>query len=228
MRIENPRVMILTEAGIAVTTHDYGQMGVVANFLTELPHAQIARQWFRPDGVLAWLPLPGKRISIVWSVSSEYAEHLLQLDHAALAETVAAAGNHELGALSMINAPLAFPLNLQTAQVLIKPRLVLLGDAAHTIHPLAGQGVNLGFRDVIALAETLSQRKQQNLGNVMLLRRYERARKTDMMAMRYLTDGLYQMFASEQPLVRKIRGWGLGFIDQQAWVKKRLIKQAMF
>ncbi|HEX5539033.1 MAG TPA: FAD-dependent monooxygenase, partial [Methylophilaceae bacterium] len=163
-----------------------------------------------------------------WSTSTDYARHLLTLNPAALAETVAAAGNHELGALSMINAPLAFPLNLQTAQVLVKPRLVLLGDAAHTIHPLAGQGVNLGFRDVIALAQTLAQRKQQSLGNIMLLRRYERARKTDMMAMRYLTDGLYQMFATEQPVMKKFRSWGLRFVDQQPWVKKRLIKQAMF
>lgn len=217
-----------TQAGIAVKTHDYGQMGVVANFESALPHAQIARQWFCGDGVLAWLPLPGKRISMVWSTSSEHAQHLLALDAVQLSDTVAAAGNHELGVLNLVTKAQAFPLNLQTAQVLVKPGLALLGDAAHTIHPLAGQGVNLGFRDAIALTEVLAQcSPQRSPGDIMLLRRYERARKTDIMAMRYLTDGLYQLFASEQRLVKQLRNWGLHFTNRQALVKKRLVKQAM-
>lgn len=216
-----------SQAGIAVTRHDYGQMGVVANFDTALPHGHIARQWFRPDGVLAWLPLPGQRVSMVWSTPATHAERLLALDGVALAETVAAAGNHELGSLTTLNAARAFPLRLQTAEHLVQSGLALIGDAAHTIHPLAGQGVNLGFRDAIALVQTLAQRHpRQRLGDIMLLRRYERARKTDMLAMRCLTDGLHRLFSTEQPAIRQVRNWGLSLVDDLPLLKKRLIRQA--
>ena len=216
-----------TQADIGVHRHDYAQMGVVANFDTAVAHGNTARQWFRPDGVLAWLPLPGRRMSMVWSTSMAHADHLLALEAEALAEEVAAAGGQELGALRTLNTAQAFPLRLQTAECLVKPGLALVGDAAHTIHPLAGQGVNLGFRDVIALTQTLAQRHpRQLLGDIMLLRRFERARKTDMLAMRALTDGLQRLFAADQPLVRRARNWGLRLTDRLAPVKKRLIRQA--
>lgn len=216
------------QAGVAVDAYDYEQTAVVANFETALPHAQTAHQWFSQDGVLAWLPLPGHRMSMVWSTSSAHARHLLALDQAALAETVAAAGKHELGALRCLNQPQAFPLHMQTAQNLVRPGLVLIGDAAHTIHPLAGQGVNLGFRDVGTLAAILAERNlQQGLGDFLLLRRYERARKTDMMAMRYLTDGLHRLFASEHRLLQRLRNWGLQLTDRQSFLKQHLIKQAL-
>jgi ubiquinone biosynthesis UbiH/UbiF/VisC/COQ6 family hydroxylase len=216
-----------TQGGIGVHRHDYAQMGVVANFDTAVAHGNTARQWFRPDGVLAWLPLPGQRMSMVWSTSMAHADHLLALEAEALAEEVAAAGGQELGALRTLNTAQAFPLRLQTAECLVKPGLALVGDAAHTIHPLAGQGVNLGFRDVIALTQTLAQRHpRQLLGDIMLLRRFERARKTDMLAMRALTDGLQRLFAADQPLVRRARNWGLRLTDRLAPVKKRLIRQA--
>ena len=105
--------------------------------------------------------------------------------------------------------------------------LALIGDAAHIIHPLAGQGVNLGFRDAIALAQTLAGRNsRQRLGDIMLLRRYERARKTDMLAMRGLTDGLQRLFSSEQPGIRQARNWGLRLTERLPLLKKRLIRQA--
>lgn len=216
------------QAGIAVNSHDYEQMAVVANFETALPHAQTARQWFSREGVLAWLPLPGQHVSMVWSTSSAHAQHLLALSKTALAKTVAAAGHHELGELRCLNQAQAFPLRMQTVQNLARPGLVLIGDAAHTIHPLAGQGVNLGFRDISTLARILAIRPpQQGVGDFMLLRRYERARKADMMAMRFLTDGLYRLFASDQPLVRRLRNWGLAFTDRQDFLKQRLVKQAL-
>ena len=216
-----------TQGSIGVHRHDYAQMGVVANFDTAVAHGNTARQWFRPDGVLAWLPLPGQRMSMVWSTSMAHADHLLALEAEALAEEVAAAGGQELGALRTLNTAQAFPLRLQTAECLVKPGLALVGDAAHTIHPLAGQGVNLGFRDVIALTQTLAQRHpRQLLGDIMLLRRFERARKADMLAMRALTDGLQRLFAADQPLVRRARNWGLRLTDRLAPVKKRLIRQA--
>ena len=219
---------IRAQAGLTVQAHDYGQMGVVANFETELPHEHIARQWFREDGVLAWLPLPGNRISMVWSTANDKARHLLGLEQQALAEEVAEAGARTLGSLRVITAAAAFPLHMQTAQHLIKSRLVLVGDAAHLIHPLAGQGVNLGFRDVISLVKTLIQRNAyQDIGDIGLLRRYERARKSDMLAMRYLTHCLHTLFESRQPVFRKVRNWGLQLTNHQSTLKKHLIKQAI-
>jgi 2-octaprenylphenol hydroxylase len=217
---------IRTQAGIPAQIYDYEQMGVVANFETELPHQHIARQWFRNDGVLAWLPLPGNRISMVWSTAN--AKHLLSLEAKDLAGEVAEAGAQVLGSLRVITAAAAFPLSMQTAQPLVKSRLALVGDAAHQIHPLAGQGMNLGFRDVIALAQTLSQRNTyQDIGDVTLLRRYERARKSDMLSMRQLTHGLHLLFENKQPTVKKLRNWGLQLTNHQPALKKHLIKQAV-
>jgi len=216
------------QTDIALQGHDYGQMGVVANFETTLPHQRIARQWFREDGVLAWLPLMGNRVSMVWSTSQVHAQELLNLSPQALSDCVAAAGQHVLGELHLITPAAAFPLSLQSVHTVLKPRLVLIGDAAHVIHPLAGQGVNLGFRDVEVLAKILAQRSTyQDIGDAMLLRRYERSRKADMMAMQHATDGLQKLFASPRPLVKKLRNWGLRLTDSQSTLKKRLMAQAM-
>ena len=216
------------QVDIALQGHDYGQMGVVANFETTLSHQCIARQWFREDGVMAWLPLAGNRISMVWSTHQVHAQELLNLSPQTLSDCVAAAGQQVLGELHLITPAASFPLSLQSVHTVLKPRLVLIGDAAHVIHPLAGQGVNLGFRDVEALAKILAQRSTyQNIGDVMLLRRYERSRKADIMAMQHVTDGLQKLFASPQPLVKKLRNWGLRLTDSQATLKKRLMAQAM-
>lgn len=216
------------QAGITAQAHQYEQMGVVANFETELPHQHIARQWFGVDGVLAWLPLPGNRISIVWSTSNSHAEHLQGLEAEDLAAEVTEAGKKMLGNMRLITPAAAYQLALLTAQQLIKPRLVLIGDAAHLLHPLAGQGVNLGFRDAMTLVQTLVARKSmQDIGDIMLLRRYERARKIDMMAMQYMTHALHGLFANQRPMVNKLRNWGLALTNQQVALKKYLIKQAI-
>ncbi len=216
------------QAHISVQAYDYEQMGVVANFETELAHQNIARQWFCNDGILAWLPLPGNRISMVWSTSHDKAKQLLGMDAEALAAEVSEAGKQALGGLRLITPAAAFPLNLQTAHDLIEPRLVLVGDAAHQIHPLAGQGVNLGFRDVISLAQALGEKHgYQDVGDLILLRRYERARRTDMLAMKHVTHGLKALFANERPMVRKLRNWGLRLTDSQPALKKHLIRQAI-
>lgn len=214
------------QAGLAISTYDYQQIGIVANFETELPHKHTARQWFRNDGVLAWLPLPGNRISIVWSTAKS--NDMMRLDDVALTEKVAEAGAYSLGAMRLLTPAAAFPLSKQAPSQLIKPCLALIGDAAHKVHPLAGQGVNLGFRDVIALVEILSQRNPyQDIGDGMLLRRYERARKSDMLAVQSLTHGLHMLFDNERPLVKKIRNWGLSLANGQSVLKKNLIKQAI-
>lgn len=213
-------------AGIAARTHEYGQEGVVANFDAEFPHGNIARQWFTQEGVMAWLPLPENRISLVWSTAN--ARQLLSMDATSLAEKVAEAGGRGLGTLRPVTSARSFPLALRVADVLAQPRLVLLGDAAHQVHPLAGQGVNLGFRDAVALAETLAIRKrQEDLGSYMLLRRYERARKTDMLEMQLLTHGLNWLFESDSPALQTLRNWGMQALDQQSLLKRLLVKQAV-
>lgn len=217
---------IRAQAGIASKLYTYQQMGVVANFETELSHGQVARQWFNEDGVLAWLPLPGNRISMVWSTPG--AQGLLELTPQALADKVAAAGAHALGKMHTITNATAYPLVKQTAHSLVQARLVLVGDAAHRVHPLAGQGVNLGFRDVIALEKTLLHRNRyQDIGDLVLLRHYERARKTDMLTLGVLTHGLQQLFDSKQPMVKKLRNLGLALTEHQPGLKRRLIKQAI-
>lgn len=216
-----------SQAGIASDTHDYHQMGVVANFETETPHQHIAYQWFSNDGVLAWLPLPGNRMSMVWSADEKFAKDLLELGAESLSEKVGQQGDRRLGRLEVLTEARAFALKQQTAETLVKPKLALVGDAAHTVHPLAGQGVNLGFRDVKVLVETLGGRNQQQpYGDLMLLRRYERARKTDIMAMKSVTRGLSELFLHPHSLVRNLRNRGLNFTNHQAKIKKYLMHQA--
>jgi len=225
------------QLGIAVEQKDYRQTAIVANFITEKPHANIARQWFRQDGasadsvahcgILAWLPLPGNRISIVWSAPAGYADVLMQLDAAAFTTEVMCAGNAALGRLTMLGTPAAFPLVLKKAGALVQNSVVLAGDAAHRIHPMAGQGVNLGFRDIVDLTRLLSGRHSlQPINDGSLLKRYTRARKADLSNMLMLTNGLYHLFESRNPVVQKVRNWGLSATNQQA-IKKELVKQAI-
>lgn len=216
-----------SRAGIATDGSEYGQSGVVANFTTTVPPRNIARQWFRHDGILAWLPLPGKRMSMVWSTDPVHARELLTMTPEALCAAVAEAGGHALGELSLLTAPAAFPLRLQNAEVLVKPRVALVGDAAHLVHPLAGQGVNLGFHDVAALAVTLKSRGMHYVGDYAVLRRYERARKLDIAAMQAATGGLHALFASDLPGIARLRNLGMEFTNRQSWLKRRLMAHAM-
>ncbi|MFI4923135.1 MAG: UbiH/UbiF family hydroxylase, partial [Burkholderiales bacterium] len=140
------------QAGIDARQHPYQQLAVVANFEAEKPHRNIAYQWFRKDGVLAYLPLPDKCISIVWSTSEDHAQSLLALAPEQFCSEVAQAGGHTLGDLRLLTPGAAFPLKLLRVERLVNPRIALIGDAAHVMHPLAGQGVNLGFQDARVLA----------------------------------------------------------------------------
>ena len=215
-------------AGITVEKKSYGQMGVVANFACAKAHHNTAYQWFREDGVLAYLPLPGQRMSIVWSTPDAHAAELLSLSADALCARVAEAGNDALGKLDLLSAPMQFPLARLRAARIAAPRIALIGDAGHVMHPLAGQGVNLGFGDASALARVLLQREPfRDPGDIRLLRRYERARAEDILALDWVTDGLQQLFAAPGGVAAKLRNAGLNLTNALPVVKNLLIRRAL-
>jgi len=216
------------QAGIKAAPLDYRQFGVVANFGCELPHRGIAYQWFQPDGILALLPLPGNRVSMVWSVGTEKSAELLALSNDELCSQIAAASRHTLGKLSAITAPAAFPLRMLTLQHIVARRMALIGDAAHNIHPLAGQGVNTGFRDAHQLAQLLLERGAINdCGDANLLRRYERKRKEDIYSMQATTYGLKYLFNNDAPILRTLRNIGLSATNRLTPLKKLLMQHAL-
>lgn len=214
------------QAGISVVRREYGQRGVVANFSCTRAHGGIARQWFSSSDILAWLPLPGQRMSMVWSAPDALADQLLALDNVQLAQRVAAAGGHALGDLQVVTAAQAFPLRRQRAERVIAARLALIGDAAHTVHPLAGQGVNLGFLDVRQLLQPL-QRAAVDIGSPALLRAYERGRAEQVLLMQSSCEGLHLLFNKAPGWLAPWRNLGLSMVNRSGWLKRQLIAQAM-
>ena len=216
------------QAGIEVSRHPYQQIGVVANYSTELSHRNVAHQWFRRDGVLALLPLPDHRVSMAWSTSETHTAQLKALSAAEFCQRVAEASSHTLGKLELITPPAGFPLNFVHVNNLVQQRLVLVGDAAHGIHPLAGQGVNLGLRDVRKFTEIIQQRGlQSDVGDFMLLRRYECARKEDILALEMVTDGLQKLFNNANPTLARLRNLGLEITDHLPLIKSQLMQHAL-
>jgi len=217
-----------TQAGIVASEIEYGQTAIVANFTCTVPHRDTAFQWFREDGVLALLPLPEDRVSMVWSARDDLAERLFGLPGEELAREVSAASFDLLGALRLITPPSRFPLRCIRVQRLIAPRLALVGDAAHNLHPLAGQGVNLGFEDVRELSAVLRQRgPERDVGSTALLRRYERARREDILAMTAATHGLQRLFNHTGTPLAWIRNLGLNLTDRLAPLKSLLVRHAL-
>ncbi|MEO7343289.1 MAG: FAD-dependent oxidoreductase [Methylotenera sp.] len=220
------------QLNLPVQQKNYDQVAIVANFEIEKSHANIARQWFAQDtegknSILAWLPLPENRISIVWSVSTQYAGKLLSLTDSEFTRQVKLAGGEVLGELKLISSPASFQLTLQKSNILTQDGVVLIGDAAHQVHPLAGQGMNLGFRDVIDLLEVFYEKNQyQAVNDISLLKRYSRVRKADILNMLLLTDGLYQLFESKNSVVKKVRNWGLSAAKYKV-IKKLLVANAI-
>jgi 2-polyprenylphenol 6-hydroxylase len=216
------------QAGISAAPVDYRQHGVVANFSCELPHRGIAYQWFQTDGILALLPLPGNRVSMVWSVGVENSARLLAMSDEELNAEIADASRHALGSLQLITPPAAFPLRLLVLPQISAPRVALIGDAAHNMHPLAGQGVNTGFRDARQLAQILADRGvQSDCGDTQLLRRYERKRKEDIYTMQATTYGLKHLFNNDVPLLRAARNFGLNATNRIVPLKKMLMQHAL-
>ena len=218
-------------AGIDAIQRPYDQLGVVANFETEKPHDNTAFQWFRGSDVLAWLPLPGKRISMVWSIATEPGRDLIQCDAEEFSQRVEQVGAARLGKLSLMAAPAAFPLRLMRARQSAQARLVLIGDAAHAIHPLSGHGINLGFQDAASLADVLLQKPEyQDCGSLALLRRHERARKEEVLALQTVTDTLHRLFqAPADPLAPwvSVRNIGMNVTNQLPLLKDLLVRYAL-
>jgi 2-octaprenyl-6-methoxyphenol hydroxylase len=213
-------------AGIASTLIPYGQSGVVANFECERPHGGTALQWFFDSDILAWLPLAGgNRMSMVWSTQTAHADELVKLDAAVLAEKVQAAGHDRLGKLSLLTPAAAFPLRLIRVESAVAPGVALIGDAAHGVHPLAGQGVNLGFGDAEALVEVLMQHRRAPLGDVRVLQRYARMRAEPVQRMQALTHGLHHLFGDSR--AAWMRNAGMQVIDRLPPLKAVLVREAM-
>ena len=214
-------------AGIGASVKAYEEMGVVANFRTEQPHRGTAFQWFTPEGVLAWLPLADGLVSMVWSAADALATELLELPEHSFCERVAAAGGNRLGRLELVTQRAAFPLRLMRTESVVRPRIALIGDAAHAIHPLSGHGINLGFQDARALADVLGALPAwRDPGELAVLRSYARKRAEEPFLLQYATDGLSRLFASANPLVGSLRNAGMNLTSRVPVLKNMLVRYA--
>ncbi len=214
---------------IEAATFDFEQTGVIANFEAEHAHHGDAFQGFLPGGeVLAFLPLPGRRVSIVWSARTEHARALVALAPEALATEAERASGGRLGRLMPLGAARGLPLRAVSAVRMFAERVALIGDAAHVVHPLAGQGVNLGFGDAQYLALTLNRREEyRDCGDARLLRRFQRARAEDILAMRTVTRGLHGLFGLAGPIPQWLRNTGLNLTDRLPVIKTILARRAL-
>lgn len=217
-------------AGVAARGWGYQQDAIVATIRTEKPHGQTARQRFLPTGPLAFLPLVEPHLSsIVWSCTRPRATDLMALDDDAFLHELQAAFGDDLGGMQAIGPRAAFPLALSHADHYVLPRLALIGDAAHTVHPLAGQGVNLGLGDAAVLAQVIEEARQarRDIGGLSMLRRYERWRKGDNLAMLGVTDAFQQFFSGQAAAWAPIRHTGLRVFNRVAPAKRWIMAHAM-
>jgi len=219
------------EFGVDFDVTPYDQRGVAARVECEIPHGQIARQWFAGGEILAFLPLSqpsGNSVAVVWSVQQTRALELLDATPDDFCARLQAATGGALGSLKLIGARAAWPLQLARARRWSGPGWVLAGDAAHTVHPLAGQGLNLGLADAAVLAGVLREREYwRGVGDARLLRRYERSRQADVMLMGATTDGLQQLFAREGEAPQALRNWGMRGFDRAGPLKTWVARRAM-
>jgi 2-polyprenyl-6-methoxyphenol hydroxylase-like FAD-dependent oxidoreductase len=218
--------------GVVMPRHAYGQCAVATRLLTTQAHAGLARQWFRSPDVLALLPMdkpqPGHGLALVWSLPEAQAAALMAMPDDAFIAHLMDATAGAAGVLSLAGPRAQWPLAMAHAQSLHGQGWVLVGDAAHVVHPLAGQGLNLGLADVSALAEVLAARESwRSLADPKLLARYARQRHTPVRAMAEVTDGLLRLFATNQPWAKELRNRGLTLVNQLPPVKRLLTRQAL-
>ncbi|TCU16488.1 2-octaprenyl-6-methoxyphenol hydroxylase [Rhizobium sullae] len=215
-------------AGITTVTWDYGQSGIVVTVEHERPHNGCAEEHFLPSGPFAILPLTNNRSSLVWTERTHDADRLVSDDDLIFEEELERRFGHKLGALKVIGEKRAFPLGLTLARAFVAPRVALAGDAAHGIHPISGQGLNLGFKDVAALAETVveADRLGLDIGSINILERYQTWRRFDTFRMGVTTDVLNRLFSNDIMPVRIARDVGLGIVDRLPSLKSFFIGQA--
>jgi 2-octaprenylphenol hydroxylase len=221
--------MLRQWAGIELNTQSYDQQGLVCNVATSSPHQNTAWQRFLPSGPLAFLPLADPyQCSIVWSLPSDEADRLKTLDEAKFNTHLAQAFEHQLGEIKTVSHRACFPLKKQHAKTYVKQGLALVGDAAHTIHPLAGQGVNIGLLDAATLADILieAHEKGRSLGQLSTLQKYERKRRADNQLMQLSMDMFNHLFSNDMIPLSWLRQQGLTQVNKHTWLKNRLMAQA--
>jgi ubiquinone biosynthesis UbiH/UbiF/VisC/COQ6 family hydroxylase len=219
------------QCGIGLDYRSYHQRAIVTNFACEKPHHGVAHQWFTcSEGIIALLPLPGNRVSLVWSAPETLAEVLME---ESLGELAIRLGEYAEGTLGVLKPLLPesvkqVPLALVRPHSIVAPRVALAGDAAHAVHPLAGHGMNLGFADVVDLLEVVAGREdRRSIGDERVLARYARSRKEDVLLMQLATDGLERLFGANLEPLRVVRNLGLNLLDKLPMVKRRLMAHAM-
>ena len=215
-------------ARITARARDYRQSALVANFRCEKPHDNAAYQWFQRGSVLALLPLAADHVSMVWSLPSSAARRISQLRDEELSREVEAAARRLLGGMTIVTPARIYALRRLAAERMIAPRVALAGDAGHVIHPLAGQGLNLGLQDARSLAAVLTGREpMRDPGELGLLRRYERSRAEPILAMDTMVHSLFRLFGADGALAARLRNAGLNLTDRLPVVKNILMRQAM-
>ncbi len=222
---------VRNQCDIGIDYRSYHQQAIVTNFECEKPHHGVAHQWFTSsDGIIALLPLPQQRVSLVWSAPNALAETLMRESLLQLARLLSNYATAPLGALHPLQPGVVktFPLALIRPHAITAPRVALVGDAAHVVHPLAGYGMNLGFGDVAALVKVVAERElQRDCGDARILARYARARKEEILLMQAATDGLERLFATDIEPLRIARNLGLNLVNKFPLLKRRLVAHAL-
>ncbi|MDD2868996.1 FAD-dependent monooxygenase [Neomegalonema sp.] len=215
-------------AGFRYARWSYDQTGLVATIRHERPHEGVAHEYFLPSGPFAVLPLTGNRSSLVWTEKPEPARAVMAAGEDAFLREVRRRMGGMLGELELEGPRWSYPLSFSLAYDYVKPRLALLGDSAHAVHPIAGQGLNLGFRDVAALAEVLTEalRRGEDIGALDVLERYQRRRRFDNAAMGLGMDAMNRLFSNDSAILRAVRGFGLSAVEKLAPLKRRFMAQA--
>lgn len=225
---DGARSLIREQAGIATHGWNYDQCAIVTTVAHEREHNGRAEEHFLPAGPFAILPLTGRRCSIVWTETSGEADRIVALPDSEFHDVLEKRFGLQLGDIEVVGPRRAFPLGLFTARTFIGERLALVGDAAHIIHPIAGQGLNMGLRDVAALAEAIADAARLGLdpGGSEVLERYQRWRRFDTMTMSVATDGLNRLFSNNSDALRLVRDIGLGLVERMPMLKRMFIREA--
>ncbi|MGB0986754.1 MAG: FAD-dependent oxidoreductase [Pseudoalteromonas spongiae] len=219
---------IRSQFKMPITFWDYDHHAIVATVKSQVPHVNTARQVFLPTGPLAFLPLPEQNThSIVWSTSPEHAKQLVAMEEGEFNKALTAAFDSELGLCRVNSQRLSFPLKMRYARKWVENRVMLMGDAAHTIHPLAGLGMNLGLKDVAKLLQLVADDQSSVFANGKLLRQYEMARKADAQTHIAMMQGLKELFEGSNPVKKLIRGIGLNVVDAAKPIKHLFAEKAL-